>query len=166
MFSMKGVGVALSAILFLVGSPLLQSKAADNGCSELDGKVSALVDQYKELRERRRNLPQGVYDKDLRDHGGKLHRVLEALGSELGRPPYTKKIVVGCLGNPDAIRNDAKMVPYLGIYERELKKTGRTLKPKRDREYLVYDWRGGHDFFFFIVEGGVIVDHGWWFAYE
>jgi hypothetical protein len=31
---------------------------------------------------------------------------------------------------------------------------------------LIYFWRGWHDFLFFISEEGVIVDHGWWFAYE
>ena len=58
------------------------------------------------------------------------------------------------------------MAPYLGIYGRERSKAGREPKAKRDREYLVYHWRGGHDFMFFINEGGLIVDHGWWFAYE
>jgi hypothetical protein len=58
------------------------------------------------------------------------------------------------------------MVRFLGIYERELRKSGRKQSPKEDREYLVYQWRGGHDFLFFVNEGGLIVDHGWWFAYE
>ena len=58
------------------------------------------------------------------------------------------------------------MAPYLGIYERERRKAGREPKAKRDREYLVYHWRGGYDFLLFINEGGLIVDHGWWFAYE
>jgi hypothetical protein len=132
----------------------------------LDRKVVALIDQYKELKDRRRHLPDGTYDKDLRDHGGKLHTVLFSLGTELGHPPYTKKIIAGCLGEPDAIRNDAQMERYLGIYERELRKSGKAMPAKQDREYLVYYWRGGHDFLFFISEGGLIVDHGWWFAYE
>jgi hypothetical protein len=111
-------------------------------------------------------LPDGAYDKDLRDHGGKLHKVLQSLGTKLGHPPYTKKTIVGCLGEPDAIRNDSQMARYLGIYERERRKAGREPRTKRDREYLVYHWRGGHDFMFFINEDGLIVDHGWWFAYE
>jgi hypothetical protein len=111
-------------------------------------------------------LPEGVYDKDLRDHGGKLHTVLQSLGAELGHPPFTRKVIVGCLGEPDAIRNDIQMARYLGIYERERRKAGPQPGAKRDREYLVYHWRGGHDFMFFINEDGLIVDHGWWFAYE
>src|SRR5688572_6457197 len=163
---MKPLAFSLSVILLLAGGPTARSNEPDSPCQGLDRKVVALIDQYKELRERRRQLPDGLYDKDLRDHGGKLHNVLQTLGRELGRPPYTKKIIVGCLGNPDAIRNDAEMARFLEIYERERRKAGREPRAKRDREYLVYHWRGGHDFIFFINEGGLIVDHGWWFAYE
>ena len=142
------------------------STASDSPCRGLDKKAVALIDEYKELRERRRRLPEGAYDKDLRDHGGRLHRVLQALGTELGHPPYTTKLLVGCLGKPDAVHTQVEMARYLGIYEREQKKAGRKPAAKRDREYLVYHWRGGHDFLFFIGEDGLIVDHGWWFAYE
>jgi hypothetical protein len=153
-------------IAIAVGPPLARSNQPDSPCEGLDRKVAALVDQYKELRERRRHLPDGVYDKDLRDHGGKLHRVLASLGTELGHPPFTKKMIIGCLGEPDLTWNHARIAPYLGIYERERSKSGRKPETKRDREYLIYQWRGGHDFMFFINEDGLIVDHGWWFAYE
>jgi hypothetical protein len=162
---MKRVPVFLLAILFLAFAPSVRSNES-NQCQGLDKKIVALIDQYKELRERRRHLPDGAYDTDLRDHGGKLHTVLQTLGTELGHPPSTKKIIVGCLGEPDAIRNDVQMARFLGIYERELRRSGREMRPKRGREYLVYHWRGGHDLLFFINEDGLIVDHGWWFAYE
>jgi hypothetical protein len=146
--------------------PAARANESDSQCEGLDEKVLTLISQYKELRERRRHLPDGAYDKDLRNYGGKLHRVLQSLGTELGHPPYTRKIIVGCLGEPDAIRNDIQMTPYLGIHEREQKKTKREPRAKQDREYLIYEWRGGHDFMFFINEDALIVDHGWWFAYE
>jgi hypothetical protein len=41
-------------------------------------KIVALIGEYEELREKRRRLPEGSYDKDLRDNGGKLHRVLSS----------------------------------------------------------------------------------------
>lgn len=161
---MKHLTIFVFAILASgIAAPADQS---DSQCQGLDKKVVALINQYKELRERRRHLPDGAYDKDLRNYGGKLHRVLQSLGTELGHPPYTRKVIVGCLGEPDAIRNDIQMTQYLGIYERERSKTGQEAGAKREREYLVYEWRGGHDFMFFISENGLIVDHGWWFAYE
>ena len=163
---MKHLTVSLAAVLFLIGPLFAQSKDPDQDCQKLDKKVETLISQYKELRDRSRRLPAGTYDKDLRDDGGKLQTVLSSLGMELGRPPFTKQIIVECMGEPDAIKTSAQMRPFLDIYNRELRKAGRKVSENRDREYLIYHWRGGHDFMFFINEGGLIVDHGWWFAYE
>ena len=163
---MKHLVFCLSAIFFVTVGIVAASNPPDNQCQGLGKNVVGLINQYKELRERQRLLPEGVYDQDLRDHGGRLHRVLESLGKELGHPPFTKQVVVGCVGDPDTIWKHAQMTPYLGIYERERKNTEREPRTKRQREYLIYHWRGGHDFLFFISEGGLIVDHGWWFAYE
>jgi hypothetical protein len=163
---MRQLVISMFAILLVAGAPAARSNEADRDCRGLDKKVVVLVNEYRELRERRRHLPDGAYDKDLRDHGGKLHRVLQSLGRELGHPPYTKKTIVACLGEPDAIRNQETMAAYLGIYDRERRKTGQEPEAKGNRHYLVYEWRGGHDFMFFISDGGLIVDHGWWFAYE
>lgn len=108
-----------------------------------------------------------------------MHKVLSSLGAELGHQPYTKRIIVNCLGQPDAIRSHEKMRNFLGIYNRQLKKKEKNGKEQAgqksdeqksdeqsDREYLIYFWRGWHDFLFFISEDGAIVDYGWWFAYE
>lgn len=156
-----------AAILFIVA--IVSSARADdfgNRCRGLDKTVSALVSQYRELRERHRQLSQGTFDHDLQADGGRFHKVLYSLGERLGRPPYTKRTIVGCLGEPDAVKNGRQMGHFLDIYHRELEKAGRKVLEKPGRVYLIYYWRGGHDFLFFISEGGRIVDHGWWFAYE
>jgi hypothetical protein len=75
-------------------------------------------------------------------------------------------MIVEYLGEPDAILGNRKMTKFLGIYERTRRKSAPKLEPRRDRKYLIYFWRGWHDFLFFISEGDAIVDHGWWFAYE
>lgn len=163
---MKYFIVSLAAILFLAGASLAQSKDSSHRCKGLDEKAAALISQYKELRNKRRQLAEGTRDKDLDNHGGKLHEVLSSLGDALGHPPYTKKNILSCLGKPDAIRSHKQMTNYLGIYNRESRRAERNAKEGDDREYLVYFWRGWHDFIFFISEDGRIVDHGWWFAYE
>ena len=95
-----------------------------------------------------------------------MNWILSALGEELGHPPHTKKTVIAWLGEPDAILGHREMNKYLGVYYRERRKTARETDPPRARKYLIYFWRGWHDFLFFISEEGAIVDHGWWFAYE
>ncbi|HYG79751.1 MAG TPA: hypothetical protein VD861_05150 [Pyrinomonadaceae bacterium] len=157
----------LAAILFVAAAAsAARADGSGSRCRGLDANVSALVSEYRGLRERRGRLPQGTFDQDLQADGGRFHRVLYSLGLEMGRPPYTRRTVVGCLGEPDAVKNGKQMRPFLDIYQRELRKAGREVPLKPGRVYLIYHWRGGHDFLFFITEGGRVVDHGWWFAYE
>ena len=163
---MKHLIVALAALLALASVLDGRSHDSDKECRGLGKRAVALIGQYRELRERSRQLSDGTYDKDLRDHGGKLHRVLVSLGIELGHPPNTKQTIIDCVGEPDAVRNARQMAGFLEIYKRESRRAGREINEKKDREYLIYYWRSGHDFLFFISEGGLIVDHGWWFAYE
>jgi hypothetical protein len=163
---MKRFIISLVAILLFAGVSFAQAVDSVDRCKVGNEKVGALISQYKTLRDKRRQLPPGTFDKDLSAAGGKLSKVLSSLGVELGHPPYTKRNIVECLGEPDAIKNHQQMGHLLDIYHRELKKAGRKIEKTSKREYLIYFWRGWHDFLFFISEDGMIVDHGWWFAYE
>jgi hypothetical protein len=147
-------------------APFEQRRAANEKCKASDPQLAALIEEYRGLRERRRRLPAGKFDNDLSGHGGRLHEVLSALGPALGHPPETKQNLQACLGEPDAIRSGQRMNNFLEIYLRERRKAGKEPLAKRKREYLIYFWRGWHDFIFFVNEGGHIVDYGWWFAYE
>lgn len=164
--AMKHLILSLAATLLFADVSFAEGKDPAQRCGRLNEKVSALISQYKELRERRRLLPAGRREEDLSSDGGKLSKVLSGLGAQLGHPPYTKRTIIECMGAPDAIKNHRQMAPLLGIYNRELAKQGRKIAENSERQYLIYFWRGWHDFLFFISEGGLIVDHGWWFAYE
>jgi hypothetical protein len=163
---MKYFVPSLFVFLLFAAEPFARPQGAGDACQAAGEKVASLTRDYKDLRVRRARLRPGVYDKDLRDHGGKLHDVLSSLGAALGHPPYTKRDIVRCLGKPDAVRNGRQMGIFLNLYKQELSKAGRRIEEKGKREYLVYFWRGWHDFLFFISEDGLVVDHGWWFAYE
>lgn len=163
---MKRFIISLATVFLFAGVSFAQAEDSANRCKVVNKTVGALISQYKTLRDKRRQLPPGTYDKDLSADGGKLSRVLSTLGAELGHPPYTKQNILDCLGEPDAIKNHRQMANFLDIYQRELKKAGRKIEKTGKREYLIYFWRGWHDFLFFISEDGIIVDHGWWFAYE
>lgn len=163
---MKHLILSLAAVLLFADVSFAEGENSAERCGRLKPETTALIGQYKELKERRRRLPSGEREEELSNDGGKLNKVLSSLGAELGRPPYTRKTIVACLGAPDAIKNHRQMTPLLGVYNRQLEKAGRKIVKKSDRQYLIYFWRGWHDFLFFISEGGLIVDHGWWFAYE
>lgn len=160
----------LAAACLIIGILSGGSPSSANDSAELrkdtGGRVTKLAREYRELRVKRRQLAPGTRLKELDDSGGSLERVLSTLGAELGHPPHTRKTVIALLGQPDAIRGHREMGNYLGVYYRDRRKASREVDQRRDRKYLIYFWRGWHDFLFFISEEGVIVDHGWWFAYE
>lgn len=161
---MKWILILIIISLLPTSLDTLQNKAPVGEQPTLTKEVKILINTYHELRDRRRHLPAGTWDKDLDDQ---LHDALSTLGKELGHPPYSKKFILKWMGKPDAIYNQPQMHGFLDIYEREFRIAGKRPPPvKGKREYLVYHWRGGHDFMFFISEEGIIVDHGWWFAYE
>jgi hypothetical protein len=163
---MKHFTRALVAILIFTCLARAQSRRLVRRCPEQNKKVVALINEYQELRERREKLRAGEFDADLSADQGRLHEVLYTLGEELGRPPYTTANITRCLGKPDAIKNHGQMDGLLEIYNREKRIAGQKVVEGRNRQYLIYFWRGWHDFLFFISEDGRIVDHGWWFAYE
>lgn len=120
--------------------------------------VEELINKYKTLRVNSSN-PEKKQTQTLKE-------LLTDLGWELGHPPYTKTNIIKLLGNPNKVYDENTMQPYLGIYKRDLEKTGKELKENSTRKYLIYWWRGSHDFMFYIIENEIVIDHGWWFAYE
>ena len=164
---MRNFMIAVVAILILTHYAHAQSHHSTERCNEQNKEIASLIQQYQELRERRQQLRAGgVFDADLDSDKGKLHEFLYKLGEELGHPPDTKEKILRCLGEPDAMKNENEMSGLLEIYKREKRIAGQKVKEYRKPEYLIYFWRGWHDFLFFISEDGLIVDHGWWFAYE
>lgn len=157
--------ISFISIVIVAANAVSQPKRVAK-CGDLDEKIRSLIAEYQTLRERRRHLPAGTFDHDLSAAGGRLDSVLTSLGNELGHPPITTKVLTGCLGKPDATRNHKRMGHLLEIYNRDLRKAGRDVTVSPQRKYLIYFWRGWHDFIFFISEDGIIIDHGWWFAYE
>ena len=163
---MKYLCTLLLAFLLSPTDAFAQAHESDGKCVAANEQTAKLISRYQELRERRRSSSDGEFDKDLDAHDGKLHQVLAALGNEFRHPPNTKQNIIACLGEPDAIRSDDHMRRFLAIYQSERRKAGRQPLPQGEREYLIYFWRGWHDFLFFINEDGRIIDSGWWFAYE
>ena len=163
---MKHLARVGAVIGLLAGASSSWANDSHETVNDLSGRVAKLAQEYRELRAKRRQLAPGTRLTQLDDSGGRLNRVLADLGVELGHPPETKKTVIAFLGEPDAILGHQEMQKYLGVYYRERRKRAPEADQRRDRKYLIYFWRGWHDFLFFISEGGLIADHGWWFAYE
>lgn len=105
-------------------------------------EIMKLTNQYKQLRDKRKSLPDGKWDNELDNFGCLLQTTLERLGKLLGNSAYTKTDIINIMGKPDEV----------------------LFKNKTER--LVYFWRGWHDYLYFVCKDGVVQEHRWYFAYE
>jgi hypothetical protein len=135
------------------------------GPVEAGETLEAKLALFRDLRARRESLGQQAWaDPDLSAWGGRLHRLMGEVGELFARPPYTKALLAEWLGPPDRVETFPQMRSHLGGRQLLVEEAANRLRP--GREYLVYFWRGGHDFLFFVNEEGRIVSHGWYFAGE
>jgi hypothetical protein len=120
-----------------------------------------IADEFKRLRAIEGHFAGGAWNDDVDKWMGRKHRLMIELGDRLGAGAASKTRVVDLLGAPDAtaqegdalydlIRNRAEFErPAGGAYE-----------------FLVYHWRGEHDFLYLTVRGETILGAGWWYAGE
>lgn len=116
---MKHLGAACVIVALWAGGSPARANDSTEPNKDPGGKIASLAREYRELRLKRRHLPPGTRLAELDDSGGRLNRILSDLGVELGHPPHTKRMVIGLLGEPDAILGNRKMSKYLGVYYRD-----------------------------------------------
>jgi hypothetical protein len=92
---------------------------------------------------------------------GRKHQLMIQLGSRLGAGEYSKAQVVRWLDPPDLTTregdNTFDLVNSLPEFEKPA--TG-------PYGFLIYYWRGTHDFLYFASQGETILNSGWWYAGE
>lgn len=96
--------------------------------------------------------PVHHYDSDLWNWGEAMHSLMTRLGERLGNGRYTERQVIALLGKPDQTLEAGRRSAIGKIPAGESR--------------LVYWWRGGHDYLFFVVREGRVVKSDWWYAGE
>lgn len=124
------------------GEPTQPSAAQTEQAARTMEELRALSQRYGELRSIRGHFSGGSWNDDVDRFGGPLHQTLTRLGEILGNPAYTREDVVLWMGEPDAVRR------------------------QDSEEDLVYYWRGGHDYLYFVCRDGRVQEAKWEMAYE
>lgn len=111
-------------------------------------------DLAKRYQQYRKDIRAGTaaVQAQLRDWKGPMHEVMAILGERLTTGRHPSKEVISLMGPPDETLlggsdHNGKQIP-----------DGET--------YLVYWWRGGHDYLYFVVRGGVVESAKWYYAGE
>jgi hypothetical protein len=75
-----------------------------------------------------------------------------------------QKRIIQLMGSPDHLAKKGSDLYQLALHSLKFSETPRGLEKAKDA--LIYEWRGLHDFMFFITDGKQLIISGWWMAME
>lgn len=119
--------------------------------SDYETELTTIGREFAQYRTRLRMSPH-THDADLWAWNGPFHTVMARLGQGLGDGAHTEREVQQLMGAP-------------GRRFRGGEWTGALWVPSAET-HLIYEWRGGHDYLYFIVKHGRVVGARWWLAGE
>lgn len=127
----------------------------------VDPELRQLVDTYPALRPVLGQFSGGSWNDEVDRWQGTKHSAMLALGARLSSGDFSCVQLTDLLQEPDHIVEGGdplhELIQTLPAY---------ATPEEEDAQFLVYEWRGTHDFLFFVCENGRITTSGWWYAGE
>ena len=127
----------------------------------IDAETRQLAEEFLTLRPIAGQFSGGSWQADVDQWQGRKHTVMIELGTRLGNGRYACSQLTNLLEQPDHIVQGGDslhdLIQTLPIYDTIASET---------TQFLVYEWRGTHDFLFFVCEDGRITAADWWYAGE
>lgn len=127
----------------------------------VDTKTRELVAEYLALRTVPGQFSGGEWHEDVDLWMGRKHTAMLELATRLGNGDFSCTQLTDLLQQPDHTVQGGDplhdLIQTLPAYE-----------PLQNEaaQFLVYEWRGTHDFLFFVCEDGRITAADWWYAGE
>jgi hypothetical protein len=115
--------------------------------------------QFKRLRAIEGHFQGGTWNDDVDRWMGRKHTLMIELGERLGTGTYSRAQAIDLLGASDAIAREGD-----ALYDRIQDRAEFKGPPGGEYEFLVYHWRGEHDWLYLIVREEAILGAGWWYA--
>lgn len=123
--------------------------------------VEEIADEFKKIHRIKGHFDGGTWNDEVDKWMGPKHRLMIKLGLRLAGGKYEKSDIIKLLDQPDLIAGKGDHLFELIVSQNRYDPLTAT-----SYEFLVYYWRGRHDFLFFTCQDGVIINSGWWYAGE
>jgi hypothetical protein len=123
--------------------------------------VEEIADEFKKIRGIKGHFDGGAWNDKADKWMSRKHRLMIELGLRLAGGNYEKNDIIKLLDPPDRIAGKSDY-----LFEQIVNQKQCYLSTAASYEFLVYYWRGSHDFLFFTCQDGVIINSGWWYAGE
>ncbi|KAF9899646.1 hypothetical protein BX616_002909 [Lobosporangium transversale] len=122
-------------------------------------EIRALGKTFQKLRKIKGHFDGGEYNKAVDAYNGEKHQVMKKLAEAFGRPSVSSVDIVSTMGPSDEIPEHILA---------ELKRSAPQVTPPTNFKYLLYKWRGYHDYLWFRInlKNNHVFNSDWYFAYE
>lgn len=152
--------------LFLLFLPLFFILPTISCCKSPDHRVdqqslSELSSDFSRLRKIKGHFSGGSWNKDIDQWQGHKHQIMLNLSKYFDRGGQQVSMVIQYMGNPDETAEPgSRLFQHLNTLSQYI---GMDLT---DSRFLIYYWRGEHDFLFFELRDEELISTGWWHAGE
>ncbi len=136
------------------------SVEAQDGSSVVD-PIEDMAAEFRGLRVIKGHFEGGDWNDDVDKWMGRKHQLMIQLGSHLGTGEYSKAQVIRLLTPPDALVREGDDLFELVNNSPDFEKPASSTY-----EFLIYYWRGTHDFLYLTCQDEVILSSGWWYGGE
>jgi len=136
--------------------------------------INALSESFNTLRQTPGHFQGGTYDREVDGPKGKKFQVMKALAETLGVPGTPAADILQTMGKPDELTSKLDVVenveiemmpgPIIGSDD----DSALASTSEQGSYYLVYYWRGSHDYLYFKVDtvSEKVTASGWYNALD
>jgi hypothetical protein len=130
--------------------------------------IEEIASEFREIRKIKGHFDGEKWKDGVDKWKGRKHRLMIELSSRISGGKYKKDDIIKLLDQPDRIvhKGDDLFKQIIHQHEFDLLQKGYEPSTMPSYEFLVYYWRGKHDFLFFICLEDIIVHSDWWYAGE
>ena len=149
-----------SCVLAPIASPVSKPTQQATTAPQVDEYFNQLAEEFRVLRPVQGHFDGGEWQDEVDQWQGRKHRLMLELETQLDDRDFSRTQLVTLLGPPDHTVTGGdplfEQIKSLPTYE---------LFTEVD-EFLVYEWRGVHDFLFFAIQDDHLTGSDWWYSNE
>jgi hypothetical protein len=123
--------------------------------------LEEIAADFRKIRKIKGHFDGGKWNPEVDRWMGRKHRLMIELGLRLSKGKYRKNDIGKLMDPPDQMVKEGH-----DLFRLITGQPGYDSLTAGSCEFLVYYWRGKHDFLFFTCDNNRIVNSGWWYAGE
>ena len=157
------LNILLVSCFFFAGDLHADKASTSNQApSTKENDLSKLSSEFMRLREIPGHFNGGAWNAEVDSWMGTKHKVMIALAQKLDHDPYLLSDVIFYMGQPDHIikQDDSQ---FEQINDWSFTKISTAAPPDA---YLIYEWRGDHDFLIFACRKDHVLFSIWRYPWE